>query len=72
MVQPLVRAGRLLPLLPLLPLLQEQFASERIPIYAVMLQARQRLPRIRACIDYWAGWLADMAAPASPSARASS
>jgi DNA-binding transcriptional LysR family regulator len=63
MVQPLVRAGRLL------PLLQEQFASERIPIYAVMLQARQRLPKIRACIDYWAEWLADMAAPAGPSSR---
>lgn len=61
MVQPLVRAGRLR------PLLQEQFASERVPIYAVMLQARQRLPKIRACIDYWAEWLADMAAPASPS-----
>jgi DNA-binding transcriptional LysR family regulator len=61
MVQPLVRAGRLL------PVLQAQFASERIPIYAVTLQARQRLPKIRACIDYWAEWLADMAAPAGPS-----
>jgi DNA-binding transcriptional LysR family regulator len=61
MVQPLVRAGSLL------PVLQEQFASERVPIYAVTSQARQRLPKIRACIDYWAEWLADMAAPAGPS-----
>ena len=57
MVQPLVRQGRLV------PLLQSHFANERIPIYAVMLQTRQRLPKIRACIDYWAEWLADMATP---------
>lgn len=61
MVQPLVRAGRLL------PVLQNQFASECIPIYAVTLQARQRLPKIRACIDYWAEWLAGMASPINPS-----
>ena len=66
MVQPLVRQGRLI------PILQDQFASERIPIYAVTLQARQRLPKIRACIDYWAEWLAGMAAPASPSVSPSS
>ncbi|MDR3371118.1 LysR family transcriptional regulator [Rhodoferax sp.] len=49
---PLVREGRLV------PLLQTQFVSPRVPIYAVMLQERQRLPKIRACIDYWAQWLA--------------
>lgn len=52
--QPLVRQGRLV------PLLQDQFVSPRVPIYAVMLQERQRLPKIRACIDYWAQWLAQM------------
>ncbi|UUZ77838.1 LysR family transcriptional regulator [Polaromonas sp. P1(28)-13] len=53
---PLVREGRLV------PLLQDQFVSPSIPIYAVMLQERQRLPKIRACIDYWAEWLTEMAA----------
>ncbi|MDB5929446.1 MAG: LysR family transcriptional regulator [Polaromonas sp.] len=66
MAQPLVRAGRLV------PLLQGQFSDERIPIYAVMLQTRQRLPKIRACIDYWAEWLAGMAEPADVADRASS
>lgn len=63
MVQPMVCQGRLV------PILEDQFASECIPIYAVTLQARQRLPKIRACIDYWAAWLTDMAAPASPQSR---
>ena len=63
MVQPLVRQGRLV------PLLQEHFARESIPIYAVTLQARQRLPKIRACIDYWAQWLTDMAVPMSQPSR---
>ncbi len=52
---PLVASGELV------PLLQEHFASPRVPIYAVMLQERHRLPKIRACIDYWAAWLAEMA-----------
>ncbi|MDD5028849.1 MAG: LysR family transcriptional regulator [Rhodoferax sp.] len=51
---PLVRQGRLV------PVLQDQFVSPIIPIYAVMLQERHRLPKIRACIDYWAQWLAQM------------
>lgn len=63
MVQPLVRQGRLV------PLLQEHFAREAIPIYAVTLQARQRLPKIRACIDYWAQWLADTAGPEPAASR---
>jgi DNA-binding transcriptional LysR family regulator len=49
--QPLVREGRLV------PLLQDYFVSPSIPIYAVMLQERHRLPKIRACIDYWAQWM---------------
>ena len=55
MVQPRVRAGQLV------PLLQGVFSTERVPIYAVTLQSRQRLPKIRTCIDYWAEWLQGMA-----------
>ncbi|TAH10216.1 MAG: LysR family transcriptional regulator [Curvibacter sp.] len=54
MAAPWVRSGALV------PLLQNHFASPRIPIYAVMLQERHRLPKIRACIDYWAGWVESM------------
>jgi len=52
---PLVRQGRLV------PLLQDHFVSPNVPIYAVMLQERHRLPKIRACIDYWAQWISNMA-----------
>jgi DNA-binding transcriptional LysR family regulator len=51
---PLVAQGRLV------PLLQTQFVSPTVPIYAVMLQERHRLPKIRACIDYWSQWLTQM------------
>jgi DNA-binding transcriptional LysR family regulator len=54
LARPLVASGALV------PLLQEHFASPRVPIYAVMLQERHRLPKIRVCIDYWAQWLAEM------------
>lgn len=60
LAQPLVQRGALV------PVLQAHFASSRVPIYAVMLQQRQRLPKIRACIDHWAEWLAGMAATSSP------
>lgn len=55
LAQPLVARGELV------PLLQAHFSHERVPIYAVMLQERHRLPKIRACIDYWAEWLAQTA-----------
>ena len=55
LARPLVQSGALVPVLP------EHFASTPTPIYAVMLPERQRLPKIRACIDYWAEWLAGMA-----------
>jgi DNA-binding transcriptional LysR family regulator len=48
---PLVREGRLV------PVLESFFTSPPIPIYAVMLQERHRLPKIRACIDYWEQWM---------------
>ena len=49
---PLVAAGALVPVLP------ELTPDESLPVYAVMLQERHRLPKIRACIDHWAEWLA--------------
>jgi hypothetical protein len=30
--------------------------AQPVPVYAVTATARQRLPKIRACIDYWAEW----------------
>ncbi|MDO8778221.1 MAG: LysR family transcriptional regulator [Burkholderiaceae bacterium] len=63
LARPLVARGALVPLLP------DHFASPRVPIYAVMLQERHRLPKIRACIDYWAGWLAEMTQAPGPAPR---
>ena len=54
MAAPLVRSGELVPLLP------THFDGGRVPIFAVMLQERHRLPKIRACIDYWAEWITGM------------
>ena len=47
---PLVQQQRLVPVLP-------AFVDEQpVPIHAVTATARQRLPKIRACIEYWAEW----------------
>lgn len=49
---PLVAQGRLVPLL-------EPWVERRDnPIYAVMLPDRQRLPKVRVCIDHFAAWFA--------------
>lgn len=32
------------------------------PIYAVMLPDRQRLPKVRACVDHFAAWMSEMGA----------
>lgn len=49
--EPLVQQRRLVPVL-------AAFVDRQpVPIYAVMASARQRLPKIRACIDYWAEWV---------------
>jgi DNA-binding transcriptional LysR family regulator len=53
---PLIRRGELV------PLLQDEIDSQHVPIHALMLQERHRLPKIRACIDYWAQWLAKVQA----------
>lgn len=50
--RPLVAQGTLVPVLP------ELAADTPVPVYAVMLQERHRLPKIRACIDHWIEWLA--------------
>lgn len=50
--RPLVRIGALVPVLP------GRFTSAPVPMYAVMLRERHRLPKVRACIDHWAEWMA--------------
>ena len=49
--RPLVRRGELVPVLP------ERFEMADAPMYAVMLQERHRLPKVRACIDHLASWM---------------
>jgi hypothetical protein len=34
-------------------------AQQNVPIYAVTASTRQRLPKIRACVDYWAEWIGE-------------
>jgi DNA-binding transcriptional LysR family regulator len=52
--RPLVSQGQLV------QVLADHFDFPKIPFYAVMLQERHRLPKIRACIDYWAEWIGQM------------
>jgi len=54
LAEPLVRRGELV------PLLCDHLEVPRVPIYAVMPRQRQRLPKIRACIDHWAAWLSQL------------
>jgi DNA-binding transcriptional LysR family regulator len=63
---PLVAEGRLVRVLPAFT------DAQAVPIYAVTASARQRLPKIRACIDYWADWIGGAATPtaATPTPRA--
>jgi len=49
--EPMVRQGRLVRVL-------DPFVEQAaVPIYAVMAGSRQRLPKIKACVDHWAEWL---------------
>ncbi|NDY90195.1 LysR family transcriptional regulator [Ideonella livida] len=48
----------------LVPVLHAQVPAEGVPMYAVMLKERHRLPKVRACIEHWAAWL--QAAGAGP------
>ena len=45
--QPLVEQGRIV------EVLAEFRDASPLPVYAVFLPSRQRLPKIRACVDYW-------------------
>ena len=48
----LVAEGRLVPVL-------EGFVDPQpVPVHAVLAGARQRLPKIRACLDWWGEWFA--------------
>lgn len=58
--EPLVAQQRLVRVLP------GMVDRQPVPIYAVTASTRQRLPKIRACIDYWAEWIG----PATPGAAA--
>ena len=64
LAQPLVARGALVAVLP------GYFESTDVPIYAVMLQERHRLPKVRACIDHWGHWLTQMSLKASSQAPA--
>lgn len=45
----------------LVPVLADCVDPQTVPLYAVMSSARQRLPKIRACIDFWAEQLGQQA-----------
>ena len=51
-VAPYAAQGRLL------PVLQDHVSVQASPIFAVMLPERQRLPKVRACVDHLAAWFA--------------
>lgn len=40
----------------LVPVLAEYVDVQTLPVYAVFATARQRLPKIQACIDFWTEW----------------
>ena len=44
------------------PVLDKYVDDQPVPIYAVMLQERHRSPKVRAAIDYWAEWFAQLEA----------
>ena len=36
----------------------EKFTDQQIvPVYAMLLPERHRLPKIRVCVDFWAEWM---------------
>lgn len=55
---PLLRRGLLL------PVLAGHVDPQPVPLYAVMSSGRQRLPKIRACLDFWAECLDPERTPA--------
>lgn len=59
---PLVAQGKLVEVMP------EWSARGMLPVSAVMLAERHRLPKVRACIDHWVDWFARLARPDGPGA----
>lgn len=59
--EPLVLQGLLL------PVLAEHLDDDPIPIYAMTARTRQRLPKIKACIDFWSQYMAPSPSPLPPS-----
>ena len=57
--QPLVARSELVRVLP------DYFTGLPVPMYAVILQERHHLPKIRACIDHWAQWMQELDGPRS-------
>jgi len=54
----------------LLPVLAEFVDIEPVPVYAVTAGTRHRLPKIKACLDYWGEWFAaGVRSPSAPPAR---
>ena len=55
--EPLVREGRLMRVL-------EQYTdAQSVPIFAMTPGARHRLPKIKACLDWWTEWFAAIQRP---------
>lgn len=52
---PFIRRGELV------ALLEDRIDPQSVPIHALVLQERHRLPKVRACIDYWAEWMSSRA-----------
>jgi DNA-binding transcriptional LysR family regulator len=50
--EPLVRQQLLVPVLP------DWVDRQTLPVYAVTSGTRHRLPKVKACIDYWVEWFA--------------
>ncbi|MFM2112108.1 MAG: hypothetical protein RLZZ271_768 [Pseudomonadota bacterium] len=55
--QPFVSRGELV------PVLADFLDFQPVPIYAVMLSERHRLPKVRACFDFWSEWFREFAPP---------
>ncbi len=62
--EPMVLQRRLVRVLP------DFTDPQAVAIYAVTAGARQRLPKIRACIDYWAEWIGEGIGAGEPAPRA--
>lgn len=51
------------------PLLAEYIGEPTSPVCAVMLPERQRMPKVRACVDHWIAWFGGHEAPAASRRR---